>query len=250
MAVRQGALAVGVGGGGARGHGHLEGGSGWGGSYVIGRNGCELSLAELRGQPGALRLALRQCLLHRVTVPGGAPGAARDGPRAPGSGRRCPRTRCRPRSHGRRWAGRGLRDRIEQAAELRGDALRRVREERLDVEAVVGRARRRSCPRRRWLPATESALAAPPEPVPVDTPMSAILSRRPRPSVAHRAAQLRRATPRAADRRRRALAGAPCPSSRSDALLGQLGRMESIVELYWSTNAWTLLLIVAGSGAG
>src|SRR3954453_707702 len=120
---------------------------GWSGGIapVIGRSAGMLSRsAELRGQPGALALALAQRLLHRRELrlePGLAVVEA--GLERGDLVVDVARLVAGLLGADVEQAGRRLRDRVEQGGALRADALRRVRHQRLDVqpaafERVVG----------------------------------------------------------------------------------------------------------------
>src|SRR4051794_12586534 len=114
---------------------------GWSGAItpVIGRSAGMLSRSpELRGQPGALALALAHRLLHRREL-GLEPGLALVEAGLERGDLVVDVARLVAGLLGAdvEQAARRLGDRVEQGGALRADALRRVRHERLDVQAAA-----------------------------------------------------------------------------------------------------------------
>src|SRR3954469_14099336 len=114
---------------------------GWSGGItpVIGRSAGMLSRsAELRGQPGALALALAHRLLHRREL-GLEPALALVEAGLERGDLVVDVARLVAGLLGAdvEQAARRLGDRVEQGGDLRADALRRVRHERLDVQAAA-----------------------------------------------------------------------------------------------------------------
>src|SRR4051794_24768278 len=231
----------------------LEGWSG-GSTPVIGRSPGMLSRsAQLRGEPGALALALAQRLLHRREL--------RLEPRLPlveagleGGDLVVDVARLVAGLLGAdvEQAGRRLRDRVEQRRDLRADAVRRVRHERLMSRRPLSKASANFSVSNVSLPAMASGLAAPPEPGPVGIPGSAMLWTLPAMPVLS-VIMLRSCESRpvsCVSPNRTPFAASVVVVAFGTFCSVSLPRTKSTVELYWSTNACSFFWTASWSGPG